>query len=69
MIQLQGSPVTPLNSNSSSSSDPNARVLSEEHDSGTKTAYYGGGQEFLGAVMNSLLSNYTVFLFSNELFQ
>ncbi|XP_020235106.1 calmodulin-binding transcription activator 5 [Cajanus cajan] len=39
-LQLQGSPVTPVNSNSSSASDPAASwIPSEDLDSGTKTAY------------------------------
>lgn len=43
MIQLQGSPVAPINSNSSSASDPTAPwILSEEIDSGIKTANAGG---------------------------
>jgi len=43
MIQMQGSPVTPVNSHSSSVSDPPAPwILSEEIDSGTTTAYAGG---------------------------
>lgn len=42
MIQLQGSPVTPVNSNSTTASDPTTPwILSEEIDSGT-TAYAGG---------------------------
>lgn len=59
MIQLQGSPVTPLNSNSSSSSDqPAPWVLSEEFDSGTKNACYAGGKELLGAQKHSILQLY-----------
>jgi calmodulin-binding transcription activator len=43
MIQFQGSPITPVNSNSTTASDPSAPwILSEEIDSGTKTAYAGG---------------------------
>jgi hypothetical protein len=40
MIQLQGSPATPVNSHSSSVSDQSApRLLSEEFDSGAARAY------------------------------
>ncbi|XP_027369147.1 calmodulin-binding transcription activator 5-like isoform X2 [Abrus precatorius] len=40
--EVQGSPVTPVNSYSSSASDPTAPwILSEEIDSGTKTTYAG----------------------------
>ena len=40
MIQLQGSPATPVNSHSSSVSDQSAsRILSEEFDSGAARAY------------------------------
>lgn len=44
MIQLQGFPVTPVNSQHSSSvSDPTAPwILSEEIDSGTTTTHAGG---------------------------
>lgn len=51
MIQLQGSPGTPVNSNSNSSSvsDPSAPWrLSEELDSGANNSYYGGENELLG---------------------
>ncbi|PON93224.1 Notch [Trema orientale] len=48
--EVQGSPVTPVNSNSSSSSDPTAPwVLSEELDSGTQNAFYAGGKELPGS--------------------
>ncbi|KAJ1395303.1 P-loop containing nucleoside triphosphate hydrolase [Sesbania bispinosa] len=41
--EMQGSPVTPVNSNSTSASDPTAPwILSEEIDSGTTTTYAGG---------------------------
>ncbi|XP_028751757.1 calmodulin-binding transcription activator 5 isoform X2 [Neltuma alba] len=41
--ELQGSPATPVNSNSSSVSDPTAPlILSEELDSGTNNPYAGG---------------------------
>ncbi|KAJ7955196.1 Calmodulin-binding transcription activator [Quillaja saponaria] len=47
--ELQGSPVTTVNSNSSSVSDPTAPwLLSEELDSGADNAYSGGVNEFLG---------------------
>ncbi|KEH32339.1 calmodulin-binding transcription activator [Medicago truncatula] len=40
--EFQGSPITPVNSNSTTASDPSAPwLLSEEIDSGTKTAYAG----------------------------
>ena len=40
MIQLQGSPATPVNSHSSSVSDQStSRILSEEFDSGAARAY------------------------------
>lgn len=43
MIQMQGSPVTPINSHSSSVSDPPAPwVVLDEIDSGTTTTYAGG---------------------------
>ena len=43
MIQLQGSPSTPVNSHSSSVSDQSGpRLLSEESDSGAAHAYYAG---------------------------
>ncbi|KAL5069194.1 hypothetical protein RYX36_020081 [Vicia faba] len=41
-VKVQGSPITPINSNSTFASDPTAPwILSEEIDSGTKTAYAG----------------------------
>ncbi|XP_057958226.1 calmodulin-binding transcription activator 5 [Malania oleifera] len=48
--ELQASPVTPVNSNSSSTlSDPSAPWLSsEENDSGTDCAYYAGEKEHTG---------------------
>ncbi|KAG2726931.1 hypothetical protein I3760_01G136700 [Carya illinoinensis] len=46
--ELQGSPATPVNSNSSSGSDPSAPGLSsEEHDSGSDHTYSGGKKELL----------------------
>ncbi|XP_065863746.1 calmodulin-binding transcription activator 5 [Euphorbia lathyris] len=45
--ELQGSPVTPINSNSSSASEK-SRLFSEEFDSGVGTAYYAGNEECLG---------------------
>ncbi|XP_050372139.1 calmodulin-binding transcription activator 5 isoform X2 [Argentina anserina] len=48
--EVQGSPATPMNSNSNSSSvsDPSAPWrLSEELDSGAKSSYYGGENEIL----------------------
>lgn len=51
MIQLQGSPGTPVNSNSSSVSDPSAPWFSsEEHDSGTNHAYNAHEKEILGYI-------------------
>ena len=51
MIQLQGSPGTPINSNSSSVSDPSAPWFSsEEHDSGANHAYNAGEKEILGYI-------------------
>lgn len=48
-IQVQGSPVTPVNSNSSSVSDPSAPwFLSEELDSGANNAYCAGENELPG---------------------
>lgn len=48
MIQLQGSPATPLNSNSSSVSDPTAPwILLEDLDSGTNSAYTDGEEQLL----------------------
>ncbi|CAA3031818.1 calmodulin-binding transcription activator 5 isoform X4 [Olea europaea subsp. europaea] len=45
IIQLQGSPATPVNSNSSAVSDPSApRPLSEESDSTVDRAYYSRSQ-------------------------
>lgn len=42
-LQLQSSPVTPVNSNSSSVSDPTAPlILSEDLDSGTNNSYAVG---------------------------
>lgn len=42
-IQLQSSPVTPVNSNSSSVSDPAASwILAEDLDSGAKSAHSAG---------------------------
>lgn len=49
MTQSEGSPVTPVNSNSSSVSDPFAAPWpSEELDSGTNHAYYAGENKILG---------------------
>lgn len=43
MIQSQGSPVTPVNSNSNSISDPTASwILPEDLDSGTNSTYTDG---------------------------
>lgn len=51
MIQLQGSPGTPVNSNSSSVSDPSPPLFSsEEHDSGANRAYNVGEKEILGYI-------------------
>ncbi|XP_021637152.2 calmodulin-binding transcription activator 5 isoform X3 [Hevea brasiliensis] len=44
----EGSPVTPMNSNSSSVSDQSPWLLSEEFDSGAGHAYYAGMKEPLG---------------------
>ncbi|KAI4303149.1 hypothetical protein MLD38_038815 [Melastoma candidum] len=44
--EMQGSPATPVNSNSSSISDPTAQwVIPEESDSGAYQAYYSGQKE------------------------
>ncbi|XP_062108760.1 calmodulin-binding transcription activator 5 isoform X2 [Humulus lupulus] len=60
--ELQGSPITlvhtPVHSHSSSSSDPHARVLSEELDSGTKNAHSDGGKEHLGSGNSLTVKNY-----------
>lgn len=50
MIYLQGSPTTPVNSNSSSVSDPSSApwLSSEEHDSGANHVYSAGEKELLG---------------------
>jgi hypothetical protein len=46
MIQLQGSPATPVNSHSSSVSDQSAPgLLSEESDSGAARGYYAGEKD------------------------
>lgn len=46
--ELQGSPLTPGNSNSSSTSDPSAPwIISEELDSGTNKSFHASGKEFL----------------------
>ncbi|WCJ23395.1 Calmodulin-binding transcription activator 5 [Euphorbia peplus] len=42
--ELQGSPVTPMNSNSSSASEK-SRLLSEEFDSGVGTTYYADNEQ------------------------
>lgn len=69
MIQLQGSPLTPGNSNSSSTSDPSAPwIISEELDSGTNKSFHASGKEFLGVVTNFHSSNYIVFLFPHNVF-
>jgi len=49
MIQLQGSPGTPVNSNSSSGSSA-PWLLTEELDSGGNHAHYGGKKGILGHV-------------------
>jgi hypothetical protein len=58
MIQSQGSPITPVHSNSTTASDPTAPwILSEEIDSGTKTPYAGGEKNF---------QNIAFFLLANQ---
>lgn len=60
MIQSQGSPVTPVNSNSTTASDPTTPwILSEEIDSGAITAYGDGEKEPLKYSVY-LLTSYTV---------
>ncbi|KAH7513448.1 hypothetical protein FEM48_Zijuj12G0201000 [Ziziphus jujuba var. spinosa] len=55
----EGSPVTPVNSNSSSASDPSAPwPLSEELDSGTNHAYYAGENEILVSSDNLTVRNH-----------
>ncbi|KAG2726927.1 hypothetical protein I3760_01G136700 [Carya illinoinensis] len=57
--ELQGSPATPVNSNSSSGSDPSAPGLSsEEHDSGSDHTYSGGKKELLGPGDNLNVHNH-----------
>lgn len=54
MKQVQSSPVTPMNSSSSSASDPSAPwPLSEELDSGTNHAYYAGKKEIFSELFEN----------------
>lgn len=56
--QVQSSPVTPLNSSSSSASDPSASwPQSEELDSGINRAYYAGEKEIFGELIENMLIN------------
>ena len=52
MIQLHGSPGTPVNSNSSSGSSA-PLPLTEELDSGANHAHYGSKKELLGDVSST----------------
>lgn len=53
--QSQGSPATPVNSNSNSVSDPSGTwIISEELDSGAYQAYYPGEKDPTGDYLSTL---------------
>ncbi|XP_037491917.1 calmodulin-binding transcription activator 5 isoform X2 [Jatropha curcas] len=56
--EFQGSPVTPMNSNSSSISDQSPWLISEEFDSGAGNAYHTGEKEHLGPTDNLTVRNH-----------